>query len=199
MSSSFKSNTANLTSSDYTSITRSSSNYNYIKKRLNNDLFKNKKCINSGDGYIKVKTINLNNPNGKKLVNSRSFDLLYDLKKGFYSPKCHRQLSKSASIPTVFSDSQKNCCEKFVNEPNINSDLQFGLFYTNYNQNDEFNRESFKFSAPEHCCNGYKKNIKHEIITVESQFDRDNKKNWIYGNPNLDLFKFNFNSPIYFN
>ena len=87
MASSFKNNTTNLTSSDYTTGVRYTTNYNYVKKNLHDSNFKNKNCFVSHKGFIKVKSINLNKSK-KKLSNVRNFELLHDLKKRFYSTKC---------------------------------------------------------------------------------------------------------------
>ena len=58
--------------------------------------------------------------------------------------------------------------------------------------------EFLLFSTQE-CCNNYVQQLNNEYIKIKSQFDSTNEKQWVYGSKaNPDLFKINYNSPVYF-
>jgi hypothetical protein len=129
-------------------------NYNYVKNIVKDSKNKNSYCLNSANGNIVLKPVSLScNPaitdtnsklqikesgnlagSCKKLSYVRSYQLLSDITKGFYSPLCYR---KSEIIEgktyDIYTDAQNICCQTKTDEkPNIDGDIQFGLYYTDF-------------------------------------------------------------------
>lgn len=240
MASAFGTNTPNYSSSDFTNNRRMLTNYNYVKNIVRDTKNQNSYCLNSANGNVILKPVSLScnlnkslqineseNLAGscKKLGYVKSYQLLSDITKGFYSPLCYR---KHDGVNNIYTDAQSICCDiNGPEKPNIDGDMQFGLYYTEFSldpgksliisQTNKFNRLEWSndnvdgikdgsgkyiidpdfllFSAKE-CCNNYVKQL-NTNIKIESQFDNNNK--WAYGSKaNPDLFKINYNSPIYF-
>ena len=104
MASAFGTNTPNYSSSDFTNNRRMLTNYNYVKKIVNDSKNKNSYCLNSANGNVVLKPVKLTcdpsplkdnsklhiNETGnlagscKKLGYVRSYELLSDITKGFY-------------------------------------------------------------------------------------------------------------------
>jgi len=251
MASAFGTNTPNYSSSDFTNNRRMLTNYNYVKKIVQDTQNQNSYCLNSANGNVILKPVKLTctrdansklqiqetgNLAGscKKLSHVRSYRLLSDITKGFYSPLCYRKPDNSNNI---YTDAQNICCDtNGSEEPNIDGDMQFGLYYTEFNltkgsegqdlieniSNNAMNQLDWTTDTPsdvdgikdgtgqyiidpkfllfstEECCNNYVQQLKNKFIQIESQFDT-NPKQWLYGSKaNPDLFKINYNSPIYF-
>lgn len=234
MASAFGTNTPNYSSSDFTNNRRMLTNYNYVKKIVKDEKNQNSYCLNSANGNViltcpgdKLQIIEGGNLLGscKKLSHVKSYQLLSDLTKGFYSPLCYRKSEKH-----IYTDAQSICCDtEGPTQPNIDGDMQFGLYYTEFSlvtgkhliehiTGDNFNQlkwsgtdvkgiedgagqyiidpEFLLFSAKE-CCNNYVKQLNANIIKIESQLG--DTKQWVYGSKaNPDLFKIKYNSPIYF-
>ena len=256
MASAFGTNTPNYSSSDVTNNRRMLTNYNYVKNIVRDTNNQNSYCLNSANGNVILKPVALRcNPNNpltgdsklhinesvnlagscKKLGYVRSYQLLSDITKGFYSPLCYR---KSEMIDNhsknIYTDAQSICCDTSgPNEPNIDGDMQFGLYYTEFNftegknlveniESGNYNQLQWNTDTPidvtgikdgsgkyiidpnfllfstEECCNNYVKQLNNKYLKIKSQFS-DNSKQWVYGSKaNPDLFKINYNSPVYF-
>ena len=252
MASAFGTNTPNYSSSDFTNNRRMLTNYNYVKKIVQDTQNQNSYCLNSANGNVILKPVRLKcNPaisdansklqiqetgnlagSCKKLGYVRSYRLLSDITKGFYSPLCYRK--PESNNKNIYTDAQSICCDiNGPEEPNIDGDMQFGLYYTEFNltdgknlitdiSNNAMNQLDWTTDTPsdvdgikdgtgqyiidpkfllfstEECCNNYVQQLKNKFIQIESQFDT-NPKQWVYGSKaNPDLFKINYNSPIYF-
>ena len=265
MASAFGTNTPNYSSSDFTNNRRMLTNYNYVKKIVNDSKNKNSYCLNSANGNVILKPVALRcNPNPltdnsklhinetgnlagscKKLGYVRSYELLSDITKGFYSPLCYRKSQNIDGISkpkNIYTDAQSICCDiNGPEEPNIDGDMQFGLYYTEFDLGKEdgkgqklvenltdpsspkYNQLKWNTDNPpdvngikdgtgeyiidpdfllfstKECCNNYVQQLNKKIINVVSQFDSDNPNQWVYGSKaNPDLFKINYNSPVYF-
>lgn len=247
MASAFGTNTPNYSSSDFTNNRRMLTNYNYVKKIVQDTQNQNSYCLNSANGNVILKPVRLKcNPANiklqiqetgnlagscKKLGYVRSYQLLSDITKGFYSPLCYR---KPDGVNNIYTDAQNICCDIGPEEPNIDGDMQFGLYYTEFSldpgqnlieniSNNAMNQLDWTTDTPsdvdgikdgtgqyiidpdfllfstKECCNNYVQQLKNKFIQIESQFDTTKPKQWVYGSKaNPDLFKINYNSPIYF-
>ena len=247
MASAFGTNTPNYSSSDFTNNRRMLTNYNYVKKIVQDTQNQNSYCLNSANGNVILKPVTLKcNPNNskleiqetgnlagscKKLGHVRSYQLLSDITKGFYSPLCYRKSNDRDE--NIYTDAQSICCDiNGPEEPNIDGDMQFGLYYTefvlgdtdgkNLVENIEGSKSNqlewsgtpsdvdgikdgtgqyiidpdFLLFSTKECCNNYIQQLNANLIKINSQFDT---KRWVYGSKaNPDLFKINYNSPIYF-
>jgi len=154
MASAFGTNTPNYSSSDFTNNRRMLANYNYVKNMVRDTKNKSSYCLNSANGNVVLKPVSLKcNPNPltvnsklkinetedlsgscKKLSHVRSYQLLSDLTKGFYSPLCYRKSNDVGN--NIYTDAQSICCDKEGPEPNIDGDMQFGLYYTEFSLTD---------------------------------------------------------------
>ena len=155
MASAFGTNTSNYSSSDFTNSKRMLTNYNYVKNIVKDSKNKNSYCLNSANGNIVLKPVALRcNPppipgansklqikesgnlagSCKKLGYVRSYQLLSDITKGFYSPLCYRKSETIAgNTYDIYTDAQNICCQiKTDEKPNIDGDIQFGLYYTDF-------------------------------------------------------------------
>ena len=151
MASAFGTNTPNYSSSDFTNNRRMLTNYNYVKNIVRDTKNQNSYCLNSANGNVVLKPVALRcNPpipdansklqikesgnlagSCKKLGYVRSYQLLSDITKGFYSPLCYRKPDNGNNI---YTDAQSICCDiNGPEEPNIDGDMQFGLYYTEFN------------------------------------------------------------------
>ena len=250
MASAFGTNTPNYSSSDFTNNRRMLTNYNYVKKIVQDTQNQNSYCLNSANGNVILKPVTLKcnppfgDPNSKlqieetgnlagsckKLAHVRSYQLLSDITKGFYSPLCYR---KPDNANNIYTDAQNICCDTSgPEEPNIDGDMRFGLYYTEFSldpgqnlikdiSNNAINQLDWTTDTPsdvdgikdgtgqyiidpdfllfstKECCNNYVQQLKNKFIQIESQFSTE--KQWVYGSKaNPDLFKINYNSPIYF-
>ena len=249
MASAFGTNTPNYSSSDFTNNRRMLTNYNYVKNIVKDTNNQNSYCLNSANGNVILKPVSLTcNPNPlvdnsklqiqetgnlagscKKLSHVKSYQLLSDITKGFYSPLCYRKSNDSGN--NIYTDAQNICCDTSgPDEPNIDGDMQFGLYYTEFNldtsqnlikdiSNNTMNQlewsgtpsdvdgikdgtgqyiidPDFLLFSTKECCNNYIQQLNANLIKINSQFDT---KRWVYGSKaNPDLFKINYNSPVYF-
>jgi hypothetical protein len=243
MASAFGTNTPNYSSSDLTNNRRMLTNYNYVKKIVTDQNNKESYCLNSSNGNVILKPVELGcgddnkkfeiNETGnirgdsKKLGFVNSYQLLSDITKGFYSPLCYR---KSKGGEYIYTDAQSICCDtEGPSMPNIDGDMQFGLYYTEFSldsgqrlikdisSNNQLkwagtppdvdgikdglgqyiiDPEFLLFSTKE-CCNNYVKQLNSNYLNITSQFNNTDKL--VYGSKaNPDLFKIQYNSPIYF-
>ena len=240
MASAFGTNTPNYSSSDLTNNRRMLTNYNYVKKIVTDQNNKKSYCLNSSNGNVILKPVELNcNTNklkitdtgnirgdSKKLGFVNSYQLLSDITKGFYSPLCYRKSNKTGEY--IYTDAQSICCDtEGPSMPNIDGDMQFGLYYTEFNiesnnlikyldvSNNQLKWETddvkgikdglgqyiidplFLLFSTKECCNNYVKQLNSNYLKITGQFNSTDKL--VYGSKaNPDLFKIQYNSPIYF-
>ena len=237
MASAFGTNTPNYSSSDHTNNRRIETNYNYVKKMVKSN--SNSSCLSSGNGNIKLRPVTLTcdplsinesckkNHTDKKLSYVKNYQLYSDITKGFYSPSCY--LKNKNLKNNIITDAQYICCEPSNVDvlPNIDGDLQFGLYYQNFDLSGSLLFDisannintlnfgdgslepmldgsgnyivdpSFVLFSDKECCNNYIQNLRNKVIDIESQFNDTN--NYVYKSvANTELFKIKYNAPIYF-
>jgi hypothetical protein len=225
MASAFGTNTSNYSSSDQTNNKRMLTNYNYVKKLVNPEPVKN--CLSSSNGNIKLVKSKHGEPTLYKLSNVSNYELLSDITKGYYSPR-----SCSIAPPNLYTDEQEiaKCLkckpdpDKTINQLNIDGDMEFGLYYTNFNLTDNILVDisggstyntlksdnsmvdgdgnyiidpKFILFSDKECVNNNIKQLNNKSITVKPQYTDPNIDTY-KKTTNSDLFKIKYNVPIYF-